>query len=104
MGHRHDHFDFVAYSFGVKLLQPEQASRAVFDKVIATDLIGILGTDLQDKFNFVWQCDIFGQSLIVEICQKLIGRFRDDQEFFSVIQVCIGIDPLLESQNVVAVD
>jgi len=102
MGHRHDHFDFVAYSFGVKLLQPEQTPRIVFDKVIATDLIGTL--DLQDKFNFVWQCDICGQSLIVEICQKLIGRFRDDQEFFSVIQVCIGIDPLLESQNVVAVD
>jgi hypothetical protein len=54
MGHRHNNFDFVAYFFGVKLLQPEQTSRVVFDKVIATHLLSTLSKDLQDKFDFVW--------------------------------------------------
>ena len=75
----------------------------MFDKVVATNRATVLRNDLQDEFDVGWQCDVLVASLIYEVTQNLICRFSDHHELLGIIQVRVGVDPLVTGyQNVSA--
>ena len=100
MGQWYDNVDFCTYLSSVEFLQPEQTSRFVVDEIVATDGAIFCRNNLQGEFNIRRQLNVIVSSLNLEVTQKLIGRFRDNEKLLGIVQVCIRVDSLKNGENV----
>jgi hypothetical protein len=72
----------------------------VVDEIVTADRTFFCRNNLQGEFNIRRQLNISVSSLYLEVTQKLIGRFRDNEKLLGIVKVCIRVDSLKNDENV----